>query len=244
MRGIIPIYKPSGITSFEVCDAIRSILLGASGISSLPPNKAPKTKSKSKLKVGHGGTLDKAAEGVLVVGVGEDCKHLSSFLTGSKEYSAIGILGKATTTYDATGSETKTATYDHVTQDSLERVVRSFEGETLQTPPVYSALKIGGQRASDLARKGQAVDMSCKSRPISIYQIKLQMFSPPEFSIVLSCSAGTYVRSLIYDIGIASKTVACTKSLCRTKQGPFTLGEALKQDNWTIDCLSKFVSFK
>ncbi|XP_003382672.1 PREDICTED: probable tRNA pseudouridine synthase 1 [Amphimedon queenslandica] len=242
MRGIIPIYKPSGITSFEVCDTIRSILLGVSGISALPRNKAPRT--KSKFKVGHGGTLDKEAEGVLVVGVGEDCKHLSSFLSGSKEYSAIGILGKTTTTYDATGSEIKTSTYDHVTQESLQRVVRSFEGETLQTPPVYSALKIKGQRASNLARKGETVDMSSKRRPICIYQIKLQMFSPPEFGIVLSCSAGTYVRSLIYDIGIASKTVACMKSLCRTKQGPFTLSQALKQDNWTIDCLSNFVSFK
>ena len=243
MRGIIPIYKPSGLTSFEVCDTIRAIL---SGMSALPQSKAPRTKTKSKfkLKVGHGGTLDKEAEGVLVIGVGEDCKDLSSFLSGSKAYSAVGILGKTTTTYDLTGSVTGIASYDHITQESLERVVMSFEGETLQTPPVYSALKIKGQRTADLARKGLMVDMTSKKRPISIHQIKLQMFSPPEFSIDVSCSAGTYIRSLIYDIGIGSNTVACMKSLCRTKQGPFTLNEALKRDSWTVDCLSNFVLFK
>lgn len=237
MRGIIPIYKPVGITSSQVCLTLRNVLLKSSGKIMHGRNKA------QPLKVGHGGTIDFEAEGVLVVGVGEDCKHLSAFLSGCKSYRAVGILGKATSTYEDTGDVTRTVPYAHITHQSLERVVNSFQGGILQTPPAYSAIKINGQRASDLARKGQSMDMTRKRRTVSIYEIRLERFSPPEFDISLSSSAGTYVRSLIHDIGLSCGSAACVKYLCRTKQGKFTVNEALTKDKWTFEYLENFLSY-
>lgn len=223
-------YKPPGFTSAEVTNILQGVI---SRMSSPKVNK--------RLKIGHGGTLDKGAEGVLVIGVGEDCKQLSSYLHGNKSYTTIGCLGIATTTYDADGAVTDTCSYGHVTEGNLRNVICSFKGEQLQTPPLYSALKFNGRRASDLARKGHPIDMATKKRLVTIHEIELLQFMQPDFKMSVSCSSGTYIRSLVHDIGIICGTGAFVKSLSRTRQGPFTIDEALTKEYWILEHLSKFL---
>lgn len=229
-RGIIPIYKPIGKTSNEVTCTIRDILAKALSVS------------KWNLKVGHGGTLDKSAEGLLIIGVGQDCKRLTNYLHGDKTYEALGCLGQATTTYDSSGMITDTKSCDHVTQESLLNVLDTFRGEQYQIPPVYSALKFKGLRASDLARLGHTIDMTTKQRLITIRDINLLNFELPKFLITVKCSSGTYIRTLVHDIGLACGTVAHVKRLYRLQQGSFTLAEALCESQWTMEHFSNFIS--
>ena len=191
------------------------------------------------MKVGHGGTLDKSAEGVLVIGVGEDCKKLSSFLHNvDKEYTVTGRLGVATDTLDGSGSVTEEKLWEHVTKQDLETALVDFQGEIAQVPPVYSALKFEGKRMSDHAREaselGAACDLTPKSRQVTIHSLTLTDFNPPCFTIEVSCGSGTYMRSLVRDIGIKLGTVAHMEYLCRTRQGPFSLEDALCQSKWTV----------
>ena len=219
-RGIFAVYKPAGVTSAAVTNRIKRILLQQSD-------------HKGKLKVGHGGTLDRQAEGVLVIGIGEDCKKLQQFLHGEKSYESVGELGKATDTLDNDNSSiVEEKAYDHIMRDDLERVVESFRGEMIQTPPVYSALKLDGRRLSDWAREG--IIIPPKPRHISIHSISLVEFYPPHFKIRVCCSAGTYIRSLIHEVGLELGTVAHTVHLCRTGQGPFTLKNALQESQWNV----------
>lgn len=226
MRGILSVYKPVGVTSADVTNVLRRILT-----SREPPGG-------SRLKVGHGGVLDKLAEGVLVIGVGEDCNKLGNYLHGDKAYVATGVLGTSTTTHDRGGEVAQTLPFEHVSKRDLERMLKSMKGRHNQTPPVYSSLKFRGRRASDLAKKGLKVDMSTKTRLITIYEIDLIQFISPTFTFIVHCSSGTYVRSLVADIGAKLNTVAFMGSLCRTKQGPvFTSETALRQSDWKYDVL-------
>lgn len=227
-RGIFAVYKPAGITSAQVTNVIKRLLL--------EDGSEQCSRHRRKVKVGHGGTLDKDAEGVLVIGVGEDCKRLGSFLQGEKEYEAVGRLGVATDTLDGSGAVVKEAPWDHVTRPALVSTLERFEGDQLQVPPVMSALKVRGERMSDLARRGKLADMVPKPRPVTITRLELKQFAPPDFRILVACSKGTYIRSLINDIGVQLKSAAHMKSLCRTRQGQaFTLENALTKDDWTLE---------
>ncbi|XP_068054260.1 pseudouridylate synthase TRUB1 isoform X4 [Anomalospiza imberbis] len=193
-------------------------------------------KRNQVLKIGHGGTLDSAATGVLVVGIGKGTKMLGTMLEGSK-YTAIGMLGKATDTLDATGKVTEEKPYDQVTKGDLENVLQKFTGDIMQVPPLYSALKKDGERLSTLMKRGEAVEAK-PARPVRVYSLSLQQFQPPLFTLGkdVECGGGFYVRSLINDIGKELSTCASMQELTRTKQGPFTLEEhALHEDKWTID---------
>ena len=222
---LFAVYKPPGITSAYVTNILRRIILTQEGPSG------------QRLKVGHGGVLDKLAEGVLVIGVGKGCNELHNYLHGDKVYIAAGVLGTSTITHDREGEITQTLSYEHVTLSNMKKVLCSFEGHHYQTPPVYSGLKFNGMRASDLARKGLAVDMSIKARLVTIYRIDLIHFVPPTFLISVHCSSGTYIRSLIYDVGSNLNTAAFMSSLCRIKQGVFTSQTALKQEDWNYSML-------
>ena len=255
-RGIFAVFKPSGVRSSQVVARIKAVLLQQTRHEKkkVPQRNAPGTASSSslhvtattnhhrdvtsgaaelKLKVGHGGTLDSSAEGVLVIGVGQDCKKLSGFLKGDKCYVATGQLGKSTDTCDAGGTVTEQKPYEHVQRMNLECTLKSFRGEIFQTPPVYSALKHRGVRFSDLARAGVLIEP--QPRRITIHSISLEDFQPPYFKISVSCASGTYIRSLIQDIGLQLGTVACVTQLTRTKQGIFTLRDALPERRWTVD---------
>ena len=224
-RGLFAVFKPAGVTSAQVTNTIKRILQRGRG------EDAPRG-----LKVGHGGTLDQDAEGVLVIGVGEDCKKLQTFLQGGKEYDAIGRLGVATNTLDSSGTVVEEKSWDHVTKERLLNTLENFKGAQLQTPPAISALKIRGKRMSDLVRMGMANDIELKPRAITISKLELVDFSPPTFRIIVACSKGTYIRSLISDIGKNLGTVAHMKYLCRTRQGQyFSLENALSQNDWTVE---------
>nr|XP_033799562.1 probable tRNA pseudouridine synthase 1 isoform X2 [Geotrypetes seraphini] len=196
-------------------------------------------RKKQVLKIGHGGTLDSAASGVLVVGIGKGTKMLSRMLTGSKRYTAVGELGKVTDTLDAMGKITEEKPYGHITKADLEGILQKFTGNILQVPPLYSALKKGGQRLSSLVMKGKVVDAK-PARPVKVYGLWITAFQPPLFTLDVECGGGFYVRSLVSDIGRELSSCAYVKELTRTKQGPFTLKDhALREECWTIDGVSQ-----
>uniref|UniRef100_A0A8D0G734 Pseudouridylate synthase TRUB1 n=1 Tax=Sphenodon punctatus TaxID=8508 RepID=A0A8D0G734_SPHPU len=230
LSGLFAVYKPKGPTSAEVLNRLKEKLLAEAGI----PKPGKKSK-KQILKIGHGGTLDSAAAGVLVVGIGRGTKMLGSMLSGSKKYTAVGELGRATDTLDATGKVTEEKPYDQITKGDLESVLQKFVGSIMQVPPLYSALKKDGERLSTLMKKGKAVEAK-PARPVTVYGLSLQHFQLPLFTLDVECGGGFYVRSLVSDIGKELSSCAKVQELTRTKQGAFTLEEhALHEDKWTID---------
>ncbi|XP_044295501.1 probable tRNA pseudouridine synthase 1 isoform X3 [Varanus komodoensis] len=210
-NGLFAVYKPKGPTSSDVLNRLKGKLFAEAGI--VEPTRR---KRKQALKFGHGGILDSNATGVLVVGIGKGTRMLSSMLAGSKKYTVIAELGKATDTFDSTGQITEEKPYDWITKEDLEAVLQKFTGNIMQVPPVYSALKKDGQRLSDLVRKGEGVEAK-PARLVTVYSLTLKNFEPPLFTLELS-------------------SCATVQELTRTKQGPFTLEEhALYEDKWTID---------
>uniref|UniRef100_A0A8D2J789 Pseudouridylate synthase TRUB1 n=2 Tax=Varanus komodoensis TaxID=61221 RepID=A0A8D2J789_VARKO len=229
-NGLFAVYKPKGPTSSDVLNRLKGKLFAEAGI--VEPTRR---KRKQALKFGHGGILDSNATGVLVVGIGKGTRMLSSMLAGSKKYTVIAELGKATDTFDSTGQITEEKPYDWITKEDLEAVLQKFTGNIMQVPPVYSALKKDGQRLSDLVRKGEGVEAK-PARLVTVYSLTLKNFEPPLFTLDVECGSGFYVRSLVNDIGKELSSCATVQELTRTKQGPFTLEEhALYEDKWTID---------
>ena len=204
-NGIIIIDKPSDWTSMDVCAKLRGIL---------------KTK-----KIGHAGTLDPMATGVLPVFVGQATRAVSFAESGSKEYVAGLRLGTVTNTQDTSGEVLETHAV-HVTLDDLRAVLPRFTGEIAQVPPMFSAIKIGGKKLYELARKGQEVER--KSREITIYELEvLEQTGENEFLLRILCSKDTYVRTLCHDIGAALGCGGCMSSLRRTMAAGFTLSDAV-----------------
>ncbi len=204
-NGIIIIDKPSGWTSMDVCAKLRGIL---------------HTK-----KVGHAGTLDPMATGVLPVFVGQATRAVSFAESGQKEYVAGLKLGLVTNTQDTSG-ETLGTHPASVTRTELEAVLPRFTGEIEQIPPMYSAIKIGGKKLYELARRGEEVER--KPRPVTIYELEvLEQTAPDAFTLRIRCSKGTYVRTLCHDIGRALGCGGCMSALRRTMAAGFTLADAV-----------------
>ena len=204
-NGIIIIDKPSGWTSMDVCAKLRGIL---------------HTK-----KVGHAGTLDPMATGVLPVFVGQATRAVSFAESGQKEYVAGLKLGLVTNTQDTSG-ETLGTHPASVTRTELEAVLPRFTGEIEQIPPMYSAIKIGGKKLYELARRGEEVER--KSRPVTIYELEVvEQTAPDAFTLRIRCSKGTYVRTLCHDIGRALGCGGCMSALRRTMAAGFTLADAV-----------------
>ena len=228
--------KPAGITSATVTNRIKAILL-KQAIKVLPEAGR---KRNPRVKVGHGGTLDKGASGVLVIGVGEDCKRLSAFLGSDKCYECVGKLGEATDTWDMDGRLIEEAQWEHVTAADLSETLRDrLSGKISQALPLYSALKHKGKRSSDLARKG--IIFSPAQREVTVYSTSLMEFHPPYFKISVHCSSGTYIRSIVHDLGQSVGSAAYVSELCRTKQGPFTLDHALPESEWSYSNICKAI---
>ena len=197
MDGIININKPKGITSFDVIRKLRKIL--------------------SIKKIGHTGTLDPLATGVLLVCVGKATKLAQDIEAHSKEYVAEFELGYKTDTYDTEGTIIDKVENFSISKTELENVLKKFVGNIKQIPPMYSAIKINGQKLYDLARKGETVER--EARDIKIDYIELLSFDGKKARIKCKVSKGTYIRSLIYDIGEELKTFAVMTSLTRTSVG-------------------------
>ena len=208
-NGIIIIDKPEGWTSMDVCAKLRGIL---------------KTK-----KIGHAGTLDPMATGVLPVFVGQATRAVSFAESGSKEYIAGLRLGLVTNTQDTSG-ETLEQHEVRATLDDLRAILPRFTGEISQIPPMFSAIKVGGKKLYELARKGQEVER--KSRSVTIYELEvLQQTGDDEFLLRILCSKGTYVRTLCHDIGQALGCGGCMSSLRRSMAAGYTLAESVTLDD-------------
>ena len=208
MDGLLLIDKPSGWTSFDVVAKVRSLL---------------KQTGVTKPKVGHTGTLDPLATGLLVLVVGSYTKRAGEFSKLDKTYEVTMKLGQTSTTGDEEG-EKSTVNSKQSTVDEIKAVFKEFEGEIMQKPPQFSAIKVGGQRAYKLARKGQKVEL--EPRKVTIHSLKLTDFSYPEAKFTAEVSSGTYIRSLVEDIGAQLGTGAYMSALRRTKVGPFKIENA------------------
>lgn len=230
--GLIAVNKPQDWSSSDVVGKVRNVLRNGA-------KRLANKKGKVKIKVGHGGTLDPLAEGVLVLGIGEGTKMLQQYLTGSKSYSATALLGTETDTLDSTGSVTSSEDWSHLTMSDVENALGNFRGNISQIPPMYSALKRDGKKLYDLARQG--IEVERDSRPVTIYDLKLssERKELPEFSLDVSCSGGTYIRTLCADIARSLNTRGHMTSLIRTKQGPFLLGDCLSLEDWDYEKLCK-----
>ena len=204
MNGIVIIDKPMDWTSQDVVSKLRGVL---------------HTK-----RIGHGGTLDPMATGVLPVFVGRATRGVEFFEHAEKTYETVLRLGITTTTEDITGT-VLTESPVAVTEAQLEAVLENFRGDIFQIPPMYSAIKIGGQKLCDLARKGKEVER--KPRPVTIHMLELLQFDGVTAKLRVRCSKGTYIRTLCKDIGAALGCGGCMESLRRTAAGAYSIEEAV-----------------
>lgn len=206
---IAVIDKPLGWTSSDVVRKIKFAL---------------QRKGLRKLKVGHAGTLDPLATGVLLVCTGKATKQVERLQAEEKEYVADLMLGATTPSFDMEHPVDRTYPTDHITREAVERALESLKGERLQSPPVYSAKKIEGVRAYEFARAGEEVKM--RKALINIYELELVRCELPEITVRVRCSKGTYIRSLAAEIGEALDSGAYLTSLRRTRSGGFTVEAA------------------
>lgn len=204
INGVINIYKERGFTSHDVVAKLRGIL-------------------KQK-KIGHTGTLDPDAEGVLPVCLGKGTRLCDMLTDHSKVYEAVLLLGQSTDTQDVSGDVLQEAPVD-VSEEEVREAIMSFVGPYDQIPPMYSALKVNGQKLCDLARAGKEVER--KARPVEIYEIQIEEIHLPRVRMTVSCSKGTYIRTLCHDIGEKLKCHGCMESLLRTRVGQFLLKDSL-----------------
>jgi tRNA pseudouridine55 synthase len=231
--GLVCVYKPKEWSSSDVVMKIRNVM--QIGTQNLRIGK-----EKCKIKVGHGGTLDPMAEGVLVIGVGEGTKLMGDYLAGPKGYRAIAMLGTEYDTLDCTGEVIGVKDCSHITLDTLKSVLPQYRGDILQTPPMYSALKRDGKKLYELAREG--IEVEREARPVSVYKLEIaNPISLPYFGLDIECSGGFYVRSLISDIGKSCDSYAHMTALIRTKQGQFELSDCLNQKDWNFDTISSHI---
>lgn len=210
LTGFYLVNKPEGPSSAGVVGRLKWLLKQ----SGQPKN----------IKIGHGGTLDPLASGLLPIGVGKGTKALQALLEGPKTYAFTVQWGTQTTTDDREGEPTTTSEI-RPTEAQIRAILPQFTGEITQTPPVFSALKVGGQRAYKLAREGQQVALA--PRQITIYSLEILEINPQSATFTANVSKGTYIRVLGRDIALALGTVGHITMLQRTVHGPFTLEQAV-----------------
>ena len=207
-------------TSFDLVRKLRNFLCRQTGVK--------------KLKVGHAGTLDPKATGLMIVCTGKETKNIDQIQAKEKEYIATIRLGATTPSYDLETAENDTFPTDHLTPELLRKTLKSFIGENDQIPPLFSAIKIEGKRAYEHARKGS--DMVLASKKITISELELLSFSKDEIKLRVVCSKGTYIRALARDLGAALQSGAYLVGLIRTRIGDLNLTDA-----WNVqDFIEKF----
>lgn len=208
--------KPIGWTSFDVINKIRWHLRKKLGVK--------------KIKVGHAGTLDPLATGLLIVCIGKHTKLIEAIMVGEKQYTGTILLGKTTPSYDLETAFNTTFPTEHITEELLQEAAASFLGDIDQIPPIYSAKQIDGQRAYDMARAGKEVKLNASKVHIADFQIDGTSFPEVKFSI--TCSKGTYIRSIANDFGEKLNSGGTLIELRRTKSGEFNIQEAKSVDEW------------
>ena len=215
---IIYINKPYRMTSFGALAFVRTRVSRRIGVR--------------RVKIGHAGTLDPLATGVLVLCTGKKTKEIEQLQHDTKEYTAILQLGATTPSYDMEHEVDATYPTAHITRERIEEVLTSFVGNIQQVPPAYSACKIGGDRAYDLKRKGKDVELAAKT--VRIDEIELTAFDAEamQMSIRVVCGKGTYIRSLAHDIGQALDSGAYLTALCRTRVGDVRIEDCITIDDF------------
>lgn len=211
---ILYIDKPLGWTSFDAVKRVRGALTRRMGVK--------------KLKVGHAGTLDPLATGVMIICTGRATKRIEQLQAGVKEYVATIALGATTPSYDLETEIDATYPTEHITEEMARTVLAGFRGSIEQVPPAYSACKIDGRRAYSMARNGIEVDL--KPKTLVIDEIELLRYSPESITIRVVCSKGTYIRALARDIGAALNTGAHLTALRRTRVGHITVDDCLSPE--------------
>ena len=206
IHGIINVYKEKGYTSHDVVAKLRGIA--------------------GQKKIGHTGTLDPDAEGVLPVCLGKATKVCELLTDKDKTYRAVLFLGQTTDTQDASGTVLETSDVSNLNEAQVTEAVQSFVGEYAQIPPMYSALKVGGKKLYELAREGKTVER--KARNVMIHSIKILRVELPRVEMEVSCSKGTYIRTLCHDIGEKLGVGGCMESLLRVQVGRFVLADSLR----------------
>lgn len=212
MDGVLNINKPSGISSHDAVQQVRRLL--------------------GQKRIGHTGTLDPLATGVLVLCIGKATRIARFLEAGEKEYEATLRLGITTDTLDCEGRVLDTRTYEPPEKSDVVRVLNGFIGTIMQRPPAYSAVKVGGVPSYKLARAGKEEPL--KPRPVTIYGIDLTAYDDPHISIRVRCSKGVYIRALCADIGEALGSGAHLTSLVRTRSGCFSIDEAFTLDQLAL----------
>jgi tRNA pseudouridine55 synthase len=220
LHGLLNVNKPAGLTSRRVVDRVARVVRPA--------------------KAGHAGTLDPLATGVLVVAVGSATRLIQYLHQMPKSYVGTFLLGRRSTTEDVEGEVTELEGAAVPTSEDIVRAAQSMVGPIQQRPPAFSAIKIQGRRAYDLARNGQPPEL--EPRPVTIYRLDVVSYSYPELTLSVDCSSGTYIRSLGRDLALSLGTCAVMSQLVRTAVGSFTLDKAVEIDlvspsNWTTHLL-------
>ncbi|HYP39689.1 MAG TPA: tRNA pseudouridine(55) synthase TruB [Chloroflexia bacterium] len=229
LDGIFNIDKPRGMTSHDVVAKVRRTIrmrnaeLGMSNQSLRTPHSA------FRIRVGHAGTLDPMATGVLPIVLGKATRLVEYLADADKAYRATLVLGAMSDTYDAEGTITSNPEAPILMQEQIERVAEAFKGEIEQLPPMHSAIKMGGKKLYELARQG--IEVERKPRRVTITRLDILGYRPPLLHIFVECSKGTYIRSLAHDLGAALGTGAYLDDLTRTRHGPFTVEGAASLDD-------------
>lgn len=205
-NGILNIYKEKGYTSHDVVAKLRGIV--------------------QQRKIGHTGTLDPDAEGVLPVCLGKATRLCDMLIDTSKTYEAVLLLGTTTDTQDITGQVLEKKETGYLTEEEVRACIAGYTGEYEQLPPMYSALKVNGKKLYELARQG--IEVERKTRKVMIYDIYIEEIVLPRVRMKVHCSKGTYIRTLCHDIGMKLKCGGCMESLLRTQVGCFELKNSLK----------------
>ncbi len=207
INGILNLYKPVGMTSHDVVGRVRRIL--------------------REKRVGHAGTLDPAAHGVLPVCVGQATRVVEYLSDAHKTYCARLLLGITTDTYDREGIITGIRPVPEYSLAELETAVAGLRGPIMQLPPIYSAIKVGGQPLYKAARAGTAGEIELKARPVEIFRLEVTEWQPPYLQIWIECSKGTYIRALAYDLGERLGCGAFMHNLVRVQSGPFHIAQSV-----------------
>ncbi len=208
--GVLNLKKKHGPTSHDMVDEMRKLL-------------------PSKTKVGHAGTLDPMAEGVLPICLGNSTKLFSYFLECQKTYRAVMLFGRVTDTQDVTGKLLTESDPGNISFSRAQELLNAMLGKTTQVPPMYSALKIAGKRLHALARSGK--EIARERRPIEVFWIKAIKMDGPQLTFDVTCSRGTYIRSICHDIGTNQGSGGCLQALTRTALGPFHIKDSVSLED-------------
>jgi len=211
---IVLIDKPLWWTSFDVVRKCRNLITG-------------KLKIK-KLKVGHAGTLDPLATGLMIVCTGKATKRINEWMDADKEYVAVIELGRTTPSFDLETETDAIFPTEHITRESFEASLQTFLGETLQTPPLFSAKNLQGKRAYTLAREGSDIELT--PQQVTISELEIVRFDLPVVELRMRCSKGTYIRAFARDVGKANQSGACLVGLRRTAIGGFRVEKAMSPE--------------